>query len=182
MLLAASASLFLGYTELPSNRSDQSLAVNASEIAPDEFLGMNKMVVSSGTDALQRVKQSQNGSIEYTKDVAIVHYMDGDRMLTLWTTLYQNETVARIETEKRAVSMRKWGGSWASDLKELTQLPGSRCTRPPQTMCLTTSGQTESGCSTSYHTTSLRPKSSRLSVLYHEDFHCDPTIGFFEAH
>jgi hypothetical protein len=41
-------------------------------------------------------------------------------MLTLWTTLYQNETVARIETEKRAVSMRKWGGSWASDLKELT--------------------------------------------------------------
>jgi hypothetical protein len=58
MLVAASASLFLGYTELPSNRSDQSLAVNASEIAPDEFLGMNKMVVSSGTDAVQRVKQN----------------------------------------------------------------------------------------------------------------------------
>ena len=121
MLIAASASLFLGYIELPSNCcSDQSLAVNASEIAPDEILGMNKMVVSCGADALQRVKQSHNGSIEYTKDVAIVHYMDGDRMLTLWTTLYQNETVARIENEKMVIAMRNWGGSWDSNLKELT--------------------------------------------------------------
>jgi len=94
--------------------------VDASEVAPDELLGMNKMVVSSSADALQRVKQSHTGSIEDVKDVAIVHYMNEDRMLTLWTTLYQNETIAGSETEKMVIGMRKWGGSWASDLKELT--------------------------------------------------------------
>jgi hypothetical protein len=41
-------------------------------------------------------------------------------MLTLWTTLYQNETIARIENEKMVVGMQNWGGSWASDLKAQT--------------------------------------------------------------
>lgn len=94
--------------------------VDASEVAPDELLGMKKMVVSSSADALLRVKQSHTGSIEDVKDVAIVHYMKEGRMLTLWTTLYQNETIANTETEKMVIGMRKWGGSWASDLKELT--------------------------------------------------------------
>jgi hypothetical protein len=52
--------------------------------------------------------------------VAIVHYIKEDKFLTLWTTLYQNETIADNETEKMVVGMRKWGGSWASNLKELT--------------------------------------------------------------
>ncbi len=100
--------------------SSSKVDVNASEVAPDELLGMKKMVVSSSADALQRVKQSHTGSIEKVKDVAIVHYMKEDRMLTLWTTQYSNETIAGSETEKMAIGMREWGGSWASDLKELT--------------------------------------------------------------
>jgi len=96
--------------------------VNASAIAPDELLGMKKVVVSCGDDALQKVKQSHTGSIEYVEDVAIVHYMNMEegKFLTLWTTLYPNETSANDETEKMVVGMQKWGGSWASDLKELT--------------------------------------------------------------
>jgi len=93
--------------------------VNASEIAPNEVLGMKKIVVSSGVEALQRVKQSHTGSIEHVKDVAIVHYIKKDKFLTLWTTLYPNETIASRETEKMVTGMRKWGGSWASELKEV---------------------------------------------------------------
>ncbi|HJH28053.1 MAG TPA: hypothetical protein C5S37_15115 [Methanophagales archaeon] len=92
-----------------------------SAIAPDELLGMEKVVVSCGDDALQRVKQSHTGSVEHIEDVAIVHYMNMEegKFLTLWTTLYPNETIANDETEKMVVGMQKWGGSWASDLKEL---------------------------------------------------------------
>jgi hypothetical protein len=81
---------------------------------------MKKIVVSSGVDALQRVKQSHTGSIEHIEDVAIVHYIKEDKFLTLWTTLYPNETITNNETEKMVVGMRKWGGSWASNLKEVT--------------------------------------------------------------
>ncbi len=96
--------------------------VNASAIAPDELLGMKKVVVSCGDDALQRVKQSHTGSIEHIEDVAIVHYMNMEegKFLTLWTTQYPNEAIANDETEKMVAGMQKWGGSWASDLKELT--------------------------------------------------------------
>jgi len=95
-------------------------AVNASEIAPDEILGMNKMVVSTDVDALQRVTRSHTGSIEHVKDVAIVHYMKEGRMLTLWTTLYENETVAWDENEKMAIGMQNWGGTWSSHLEKRT--------------------------------------------------------------
>ncbi|MCW3141236.1 MAG: hypothetical protein N2V72_03505 [Methanophagales archaeon] len=94
--------------------------VNAAEIAPDELLGMKKIVVSTGVDALQRVKQSHTGSIEHVKDVAIVHYMKEGKILTLWATLYPNETVANTETEKMRVGMQNWGGGWASELKKVT--------------------------------------------------------------
>jgi hypothetical protein len=116
LLVTAAALVYSCYYAPSSLEAD----VNASEVAPDELLGMKKIVVSRGVDALQRVKQSHTGSIEHVKDVAIVHYMKEDRMLTLWTTLYQNETIANNETEKMVVGMQKWGGSWASNLEELT--------------------------------------------------------------
>jgi len=119
-LLVTAVAVVLTYSCYHDTPSSPEVAVNASEVAPDELLGMKKMVVSCGIDALRRVKQSHNGSIEDVKDVAIVHYMKEDGMLTLWTTLYQNETVANTEAEKMVIGMRKWGGSWASDLKELT--------------------------------------------------------------
>jgi hypothetical protein len=120
ILVTTSASLFLSYIELPSTHHAPSLAVNATNIAPNEILGMEKLVVANGTEALQRVKQSHTGRIEDFRDVAIVHYVNEDRMLTLWTTLYPNETVAYIENEKMALAMQKWGGRWASNLKGVT--------------------------------------------------------------
>ena len=120
LLVATAASTYLGYIEFSSSPPPEVEASAAAEIAPDVLLGMKKIVVSSGEDALMRVKQSHTGSIEYVKDVAIVHYMKEGKFLTLWTTLYHSETTANNETEKMVIGMRKWGGSWASNLKELT--------------------------------------------------------------
>lgn len=94
---------------------------NATEIAPAEILGMDKMVVSTGADALQQVRQSHSGNIENIEDLAIVHYYGkNDRFLTLWTTLYQNKTIAKSETEKMVIGIRNFGGDWASTLEETT--------------------------------------------------------------
>jgi hypothetical protein len=131
LLVATAAVSYFGYIEFltepqaattPSPGVNLNVNVNASAIAPDELLGMKKVVVSCGEDALQRVKQSHTGSVKHIEDVAIVHYMnmEGGKFLTLWTTLYPNETIANDETEKMVAGMQKWGGSWASDLKELT--------------------------------------------------------------
>ncbi len=103
-----------------SYHAPPSPGVNASEIAPDELLGMDKIVVASGEDALKLVKQSHTGRIEHVRDVAIVHYMKEGKYLTLWLTLYPDDTIAKNETEKMVEGMRKWGGSWASSLKEVT--------------------------------------------------------------
>jgi len=119
-ILLVTASIYLALTMFPAPQQPVVEASAAAEIAPDVLLGMDKMVVASGPDALQRVKQSHVGNVEQVKDVAIVHYMKEGGMLTLWTTLYQNETIARIENEKMAIGMQNWGGSWASDLKVQT--------------------------------------------------------------
>ena len=133
LLVATAAMSYFGYVEFltkpqaattpsPGVNPNVNVNVNASAIAPDELLGMEKVVVSCGEDALQRVKQSHTGSVKHIEDVAIVHYMNMEegKFLTLWTTLYPNETIANDETEKMVAGMQKWGGSWASDLKELT--------------------------------------------------------------
>ena len=128
-LLVATASVsYFGYIEFLTEPQaatpspEVNVNVNASAIAPDELLGMKKVVVSCGDDAQQRVKQSHTGSVEYVEDVAIVHYMNmkEGKFLTLWTTLYPNEAIANYETEKMVAGMQKWGGNWASDMKELT--------------------------------------------------------------
>ncbi len=48
---------------------------------------------------------------------SLVILIEEDKFLTLWTTLYPNETITNNETEKMVGGMRKWGGSWASNLK-----------------------------------------------------------------
>lgn len=119
VLVTAAASSYFCYIQFSATSPPEETSA-ATEIAPDVLLGMDKMVVSTGVDALQRVKQSHTGNIVHVKDVAIVHYLKEDRMLTLWTTLYKNETVAKTENEKMVVGMRNWGGGWASNQKELT--------------------------------------------------------------
>ena len=94
---------------------------NAIEIAPAEILGMNRVVVSTGADALQRVRKSHIGNIENIEDLAIIHYYgEGEGFLTLWTTLYHNDTLASDETEKMVIGIRKFGGDWESTLEEVT--------------------------------------------------------------
>ncbi len=96
------------------------LQQNASEIAPAEILGMERIVVSTGPDALQRSKQRHIGDIENIEDVAIIHYNGDGRMLTLWTTSYQSEALASSETEKMVTGISRFGGDWASTLEEIT--------------------------------------------------------------
>jgi hypothetical protein len=93
---------------------------NATEIAPAELLGMKRMAVSTGADALQRVRGSHIGGIENIDDLAIIHYLGNDRFLTLWTTLYENESLAESETEKMVIGIRRFGGDWESTLEEIT--------------------------------------------------------------
>ena len=96
------------------------LQQNASEVAPAEILGMGRMVVSTGPDALQRSKQRHIGDIENIEDVAIIHYSGDDKLLTLWTTAYQSEALASSETEKMVAGIYRFGGDWASTLEEIT--------------------------------------------------------------
>ncbi|MEA1908808.1 MAG: hypothetical protein U9N43_07255 [Euryarchaeota archaeon] len=96
------------------------LQQNASEIVPAEIIGMERTVVSTGSDALQRSKQRHIGDIENIEDVAIIHYNGDGRMLTLWTTAYQSEALASSETEKMVTGIYRFGGDWASTLKEIT--------------------------------------------------------------
>ncbi|MEA1957411.1 MAG: hypothetical protein U9N01_03535, partial [Euryarchaeota archaeon] len=76
LLVATAAVSYFGYiaflsepnaatTPSPEVNQNVNVNVNASAIAPDELLGMKKVVVSCGEDALQRVKQSHTGSIEH---------------------------------------------------------------------------------------------------------------------
>ena len=105
---------------LPTTPPATATHPNATEIAPDELLGMKKMVVSAGADALRHVDQLHIGKIENVCDLAIIHYHSEDgRFLTLWTTLYVNETLASSETEKMVVGIRKFGGDWAPTLEEI---------------------------------------------------------------
>ena len=104
----------------PPNLPPAQLQQNASELAPAEILGMERMVVSTGPDAMQRSKQRHIGNIENIEDVAIIHYSGDGRMLTLWTTSYQSEALASSETEKMVNGISRFGGDWASTLEEIT--------------------------------------------------------------
>ncbi len=103
----------------PPDLPPAQLQQNASEIAPAEILGMERMVVSTGPDAMQRSKQRHIGDIENIEDVAIIHYSGDGRMLTLWTTSYRSEALASSETDKMVTGMRRFGGDWASTLEEI---------------------------------------------------------------
>ena len=91
-------------------------------IAPEELLGMEKLPVASGEDALTLVKQSHRGKIEHVRDMAIIHYINtnGSKFLTLWTTLYPSDEIAYNEARKMAAGMRNWGDGWASNLNATT--------------------------------------------------------------
>ncbi|MCD6203458.1 MAG: hypothetical protein J7I99_03750 [Methanophagales archaeon] len=112
---------YLGYCHYPQE-AEEAEAATAVAIAPEELLGMEKMTVASGEDALTLVKQSHRGKIEHVRDMAIMHYMNtnGSKFLTLWTTLYPSDEIAYNEARKMAAGMRNWGDGWASNLNATT--------------------------------------------------------------
>jgi len=112
---------YLGYCHYPQE-AEEAEAATAVAIAPEELLGMEKITVASGEDALTLVKQSHRGKIEHVRDMAIMHYMNtnGSKFLTLWTTLYPSDEIAYNEARKMAAGMRNWGDGWASNLNATT--------------------------------------------------------------
>jgi len=84
----------------------------ASEIAPDEILGMSKLWEKGGEEALESVMKSHIGDIRFVEDVAIAGYGKEKKSVTLWITTYPNSSTAKIETERMAEAMmyfEDWG-------------------------------------------------------------------------
>jgi len=77
----------------------------ASEIAPNEIMGMQKMWETKGEKALESVMKSHIGDIRFVEDVAIAGYGMKGKSITLWITTYPNASVAEIETERMANAM-----------------------------------------------------------------------------
>lgn len=84
----------------------------ATEIAPQELLGMEKNTVAVEGKALESVKKMHIGNIKYIEDVAIFKYAKDGKSVTLWVTTYSNDTLAQKETDNMVQAMlnfRDWG-------------------------------------------------------------------------
>ncbi len=96
------------------------LPKRAADIAPDELLGMEKVVVLEGAEAIEDVRQKHIGAVENAEDIAIVQYGPAYHQIVLWVTLYPNDVVAASENEKMADAMVRFGGNWKENLEEVT--------------------------------------------------------------
>jgi hypothetical protein len=93
-------------------------AQKASDIAPNELLGMEKNLIAEGEKAIKSVKKSHLGNIEWVEDVAIASYRSDGKSLMLWITIYPNLTIAEQETDRMAQSMLKYE-DWGKNLKKI---------------------------------------------------------------
>lgn len=89
----------------------------ASEIVPNEIMGMQKMWETKGEKALESVVKSHIGDIRFVEDVAIAGYGTKGKSITLWITTYPNASVAEIETERMAKAMMNFE-DWGVHLKK----------------------------------------------------------------
>jgi len=92
----------------------------AADVAPDELLGMEKVVVLEGEEAIEDVRQKHIGAVENVVDTAIVQYGPAYHQIVLWVTIYPNDDIAANENEKMADAMIRFGGSWEENLEEVT--------------------------------------------------------------
>lgn len=84
----------------------------ATEIAPQELLGMEKNTVAVKGKALESVKEMHLGRIKYIDDVAIFKYEKDGKSVMLWVTTYSNRSLAQNETERMVQAMfdfKDWG-------------------------------------------------------------------------
>lgn len=105
---------------------------NAWEMLPDRHLGMQKIPVARGNEALKSIEKSHIGNIKYLDDAVIVRYSgaglspeqgsdsnlkpDTDpnkvKNMMLWLSIYPNNTISERETAKMVEAMEKfedWG-------------------------------------------------------------------------
>ncbi|MDI6889190.1 MAG: hypothetical protein QMC78_05860 [Methanocellales archaeon] len=96
------------------------LPKRAADAAPDELLGMEKVVVLEGQGAIEDVRQKHIGAVENVEDMAIVLYGPAYHQITLWVTLYSSDDIAANENKKMADAMIRFGGKWKENLEEVT--------------------------------------------------------------
>jgi len=82
----------------------------AADAAPDELLGMEKVVVLEGEEAIEDVRQKHIGAVENMEDMAIVQYGPAYHQIVLWITLYPSDDIAASENEKMADAMVRGRG------------------------------------------------------------------------
>ncbi len=87
--------------------------LNATNITPDEIMGLRKVVCLTGETALEFVKKMHVGEIRFVSDIAMMHYLNltnpHSKYVTVWVTVYPNSSVARDETDRMAKSMVEYG-------------------------------------------------------------------------
>ncbi len=87
--------------------------LNATNITPDEVMGLTKFVCLTGENALNFVKMMHVGKIRFVKDIAMMHYLNvtnpHSKYVTVWVTVYPNSSVAKEETDRMAKSMVEFG-------------------------------------------------------------------------
>jgi len=103
-----SALILLGCTH-PTTKSH--VGVNATNVTPNEIMGMRKLVCVTGKPALEMVKEMHIGKIRYVKDIALMHYIgnNSSKFVMVWVTVYPNSSVAMEETRRMAKAMIDFG-------------------------------------------------------------------------
>ncbi len=85
--------------------------LNATNVTPNEVMGMVKIVCLKGEPALKFVQMMHIGKIRFVKDIAMMHYIspNSSKFVTVWVTVYPNSSVAKEETDRMAKSMIEYG-------------------------------------------------------------------------
>lgn len=96
------------------------LPKKASELVPEQLLGMRKTTVREGETAIEEVKKSHIGKVENAEDIMIINYGPSRHPIVLWITVYPNKKIAQIENEKMAKAMIKYDSGWEKNLTQIT--------------------------------------------------------------
>jgi hypothetical protein len=100
--------------------SCQRFPKKASELAPEDLLGMKKTTILEGKAAIEDVKKKHIGKVENMQDTAIVNYGPPRHPVILWITLYKDKKTAQEENEKMAKAIVKYGDNWGKNLTQFT--------------------------------------------------------------
>ncbi len=99
------ALIFIGCSQHPTAK------LNATNVTPNEIMGMKKLVCLTGKPALEMVKEMHIGRIRFVEDIALMHYIgkNASKFVVVWVTVYPNSSVAKEETRRMANAMVEFG-------------------------------------------------------------------------